>query len=76
MITDEVNSRVQEVDIEIEQALVFRKRFCEQIKDAFGLDIDCEFRYKTKETEPYQDDVGGDNDVVDMEQPAQETQEA
>lgn len=77
LIQDEVNSRVQEVDIEIEQALVFRKRFCEQIKEAFGLDIDCEFRYKTEEIEPYQDDNSdGGNDDIQSDQSEQTNEEA
>ena len=65
LLVDEVNSNNSLIDAEVEQALVFRKRFCEQCKEAFGLDIDVKFRYATPEIEDYSPDTEQD---VDLEQ--------
>lgn len=63
LLVDEVNSNNSLINTEIEQSLVFRKRFCEQIKEAFGLDIDCKFRYATPEIENYAPDSEEDTDL-------------
>lgn len=69
LLVDEVNSNNSLIDSEIEQALVFRKRFCEQCKDAFGLDIDVKFRYATPEIEDYSPEEEDDTDLKEANSP-------
>lgn len=69
LLVDEVNSNNSLIDCEIEQSLVFRKRFCEQCKEAFGLDIDVKFRYATPEVEDYAPDEEEDIDLKEANSP-------
>jgi len=63
LLVDEVNSNNSLIDSEVEQSLVFRKRFCEQCKEAFGLNIDVKFRYATPEIEDYSPEDEDDTDL-------------
>ena len=69
LLVDEVNSNNSLIDSEVEQALVFRKRFCEQCKEAFGLNIDVKFRYATPEIEDYAPEEEEDADLSEANKP-------
>lgn len=51
LLVDEVNANNENIQSEIEKSLVWRRKFCEEVNDAFGLNISCSFRYSQKERE-------------------------
>lgn len=59
---DEVNANNELIDANQDRGLLWRKKFCEDVNTAFGLNLGVEFRYKHEEMNSLLDDNKEDDD--------------
>lgn len=50
---DEVNANNELIDSNVNRGLLWRRKFCEDVNNAFGTNISVKFRYEAKEPEYY-----------------------